>query len=120
MSPAHEPHLTVEKGPGPWQRRKRPALDDEPLSDLTLHVAPLEAFVSVVRESAAGALTVKDDARDGAAGDTAQHLERRVALAVGVVAETAQSGDRAHRLLAEQAGTGLDRYADDDEAARGA
>ena len=62
-------------------------------------------------------MSLEHHALDRQPDRAAQHLERRIALAVGVVAEPAQAGHRAHQLLADQAGTGLDRHADHDRAA---
>src|SRR5207244_2382993 len=48
----------------------------------------------------------------------AEQLQGRVALAMRVVAEPSQSGERAEELLAEEAGAGFDRHADHDPSAR--
>src|SRR5258708_1216868 len=115
----NEPHLAVQHRSGPRQGREHPALDGQPLRDFTLHLAPVEALVSVVGKRPARPVPFINDSRHGEAGGGTQHLQRRIALAVRVVAQPAQTRGRAEELLPEEAGARFDGHADDDESAVG-
>src|SRR5262249_29514495 len=111
--------LTVEQRPGNPDRCEVARHDREAAGELRLEIAIVESLVPIeaVRSVRPGAH--RGDARNARAQHTANHLERRVAFAMLVIAQPAQTGERTEELLAGQTRTYLNRHADDQYPIRG-